>query len=117
MNISKQTFLNILAYFVVAILFFTPYQKHLIWPGAEFFPAIDLIVLFIILIHYRVKYWHLFFIGLLLDYLNGTYDGIYPLVLITAFIILRYFTIKMISISYFFQTDVIFALYLMDYHC
>ena len=68
----------------LVIVFIMPFQWYRIAAYSEIFPAFDLIVIFYFSTYNRVKYWHLFIIGLLVDQLYMLSIGTSPLAFLIA---------------------------------
>jgi len=68
----------------LGILCFLPFQWYKISPYGEIFPALDLIIIYYLSTHYRVKYWHLFLVGVMVDQLYQVPLGTSSLALMAA---------------------------------
>ena len=66
------------------ITFMLPYEHFLFHTYCTIFPALDLAIIYYYSTHNKLHYWQLFIIGILLDQLQTTPNGLNSLVLILA---------------------------------
>ena len=113
----RKIFIKLVAYAFMYMVFMAPYQMHLMNHSAVIFPSLDMIVLFIIMINYDIGYISLFLIGLLLDSLNGSYSGLYSMILISAAILIRYLKRKIQYMSFLLKFALFICFYLFVVIC
>jgi len=68
----------------LGLIFIMPFKWHNIGAYSEIFPAFDLIIIYYLSTYKRVKNWHLFLVGLLIDQLYQIPLGASSLTLIIA---------------------------------
>ncbi|MDG1436675.1 MAG: hypothetical protein P8P83_02680 [Rickettsiaceae bacterium] len=97
----SQFLIIIAASLYIALLFLLPFQWHKFGLYSEIFPAFDLIIIYYLCTHKKIKYWHLFLSGGFIDQLYGLPIGISSLMFI-----LSYYGLKQLR-RWFFLKDYI----------
>ena len=111
MSINIQFYRKLVGYLCAYIIFITPYQLQSVNIDSEIFPSLDLIVIFVIMVHNRIGYLTLFILGLFIDYLNTSSFGMYSFILITAELLIRSFIQRMESITYLLKILLFISFY------
>ncbi len=84
LNFLKKLFSTLFSIIYLVLLFVLPFEWHRISNYSEIFPAFDLIIIYYLSTYKKLKYWHLFLLGLLVDQLYHFPFGASPLALILA---------------------------------
>lgn len=109
---SYKLLQKITIYYLLYLVFMSPYQSYL-FIDTNIFPRLDLIIIFLVTLKRRANFILLFFIGIFLDYLNSTYHGMYPFILISGDLIIRKIYDNMSNINY--QIKLLLFLYYLSF--
>lgn len=104
--------IKILAIFYISILFLLPLEWHKFAPYAEIFPAFDLIIIYYLSTHIKLRYWHIFIAGLFVDQLYNFPIGTNSFIFIIAHKGLDYLTNRFLLRDYYTNL-IVFSIYSM----
>ncbi len=76
--------------FLICLIPLKLYKLNLMYVFDEIFPAIDIVIIYYFSSYAKVRYWMIFFIGLILDQLYQMPTGSNSLIIITVNLVLSY---------------------------
>lgn len=89
MNQTKIFLISILAIGAIILLLFLPLMIFRFGVVSEIFPAVEIMIVYYISLNYKIRYWHLFLVGIVVDQFYYFPLGLSSLTFILANILLE----------------------------
>lgn len=107
--------IKIIRFFLLYLLFLLPYQVYEFGIDMDIFPRIDIVIIFICATLGMLQFWHLFILGIFIDYLNGSFYGMSSLILMVCQLTLKLIQLKIPYWSFNLKIG-IFAFYFLIFN-
>lgn len=111
-KLATKSLVYCISFSYLGVIFLMPFNWCYIGSNSEIFPAFDLIIIYYISTYRRIKNWHLFFIGLIVDQLYQMPLGSSSLSLIIANLLLNQSRSRFFLKDYYTNIS-IFCMYTM----
>ena len=108
----KKTWVHLLVALNILLFITFPFSQQVFGTHCEILPAVDLAVIFYFSTYRRIKYWHIFIFGIVIDQLYTLPFGITSALLLPAEFCLRIIP-KWVALRDYFTNLLIFVCYCM----